>query len=269
VITNFDENLIPSKPGRGVELCIGIPETTSNENSIPGDSTFSDYSDRLLDPEPHSTADYEYIVFGGLDPDNAPRSDFRRMLQLNVLAALRDAEKDVANWRRSPLRPLIEALDGHFGEADRDAIQTAVDEAQTVLTARPEVDALAQTISERLQAESIRSMLIFTCWTCGYVGNALALSTYPQADACDGFGSLQFFECQIKSCLVNSRTPKHIKMLLDDVRIGLARWLGGLWRLRSRLAQTVLDISTLRWLVVDRRTACFDCPQRVAGRAKE
>jgi hypothetical protein len=29
--------------------------------------------------------------------------------------------------------------------------------------------------------ESIKSMLIFACWTCGYVGNALALSTYPQA----------------------------------------------------------------------------------------
>jgi hypothetical protein len=54
VITNFDENLIPSKPGRGVELCISIPETTSNENSIPGDSTFSDYSDRLLATPRHS-----------------------------------------------------------------------------------------------------------------------------------------------------------------------------------------------------------------------
>jgi hypothetical protein len=49
VITNFDDNLIPSKPRTGVELCISIPETTSNENSILGDSTFSDYSDRLLE----------------------------------------------------------------------------------------------------------------------------------------------------------------------------------------------------------------------------
>jgi hypothetical protein len=49
VITNFDENLIPSKPPRGVELCVTILETTSNENSIPSDSTFSDYSDRLLE----------------------------------------------------------------------------------------------------------------------------------------------------------------------------------------------------------------------------
>jgi hypothetical protein len=36
-----------------------------------------------LDPEPHRSADYQYIVFGGLDPDNAPRSDFRRMRRRN------------------------------------------------------------------------------------------------------------------------------------------------------------------------------------------
>ncbi len=48
MITNFDENLIPPKPRRGVEFCITILETTNNENSIPSDSTFSDYSDRLL-----------------------------------------------------------------------------------------------------------------------------------------------------------------------------------------------------------------------------
>jgi putative ATP-dependent endonuclease of the OLD family len=71
---------------------------------------------------------------------------------LDVLAALRDAEKDMAAWRRSPLRPLIEALHGQLGEADRDAIQTAVDRAQDALAARPEVGTVARTVSERLEA---------------------------------------------------------------------------------------------------------------------
>jgi putative ATP-dependent endonuclease of the OLD family len=48
-----------------------------------------------LEDEPRSIADYEYIIFGGLDPDNAVRPGLRRMLPLDVLAALRDAEKDL------------------------------------------------------------------------------------------------------------------------------------------------------------------------------
>jgi hypothetical protein len=49
VIADFDENLIPSKPRSGVELCTAILEAPKDENSVPNDSTFSDYSDRLLD----------------------------------------------------------------------------------------------------------------------------------------------------------------------------------------------------------------------------
>jgi putative ATP-dependent endonuclease of OLD family len=82
-----------------------------------------------LGGQPRSIADYEYILFGGIDPDNAMRPGLRRMLPLDVLAALRDAEKDLATWRRSPLRPLIEALAAGLDETDRDAIQEAVDTA--------------------------------------------------------------------------------------------------------------------------------------------
>jgi hypothetical protein len=48
VIAEFDENSIPSKPRSGVKLCTTILEASKDENSIPNDSTFSDYSDRLL-----------------------------------------------------------------------------------------------------------------------------------------------------------------------------------------------------------------------------
>ncbi len=105
-----------------------------------------------LEDEPRSTADYEYVIFGGTDPDTSVRSSLRRMLPLDVLPALRDAEKDLATWRRSPLRPLIESLIGELDEADREAIQAAVNTAQEELAARDEVQAVAQTISERLAA---------------------------------------------------------------------------------------------------------------------
>jgi len=105
-----------------------------------------------LEAEPKSTGDYEYIVFGGLDPDNAIRPGLRRMLPLDVLAALRDAENDLATWRRSPLRPLIESLTAPLNQTDREEIQNAVDTAQNALTARTEIREVAETMSQRLEA---------------------------------------------------------------------------------------------------------------------
>jgi putative ATP-dependent endonuclease of OLD family len=55
--------------------------------------------------EDGSTADYEYILFGGLDPDNAMRPGLRRMLPLDVPAALRDAEKELACAPAAPTWP--------------------------------------------------------------------------------------------------------------------------------------------------------------------
>ena len=104
-----------------------------------------------LEGDPRSTGDYEYIIFGGLDPNNAIRSDIRRMLPLDVLAALRDAEKDLATWRRSPLRPLIEGLNAELDEEAREEIQEAVNSAQNVLAEREEVEDVAETITDRLE----------------------------------------------------------------------------------------------------------------------
>jgi putative ATP-dependent endonuclease of OLD family len=103
-----------------------------------------------LETHPRSTGDYEYIIFGGLDADNSMRSELRRMLPLDVLAALRDAEKDLATWRRSPLRPLIEGLAAEIDEEDREEVREAVDAAQDALAARDEIRRVAQTISDRL-----------------------------------------------------------------------------------------------------------------------
>jgi putative ATP-dependent endonuclease of the OLD family len=105
-----------------------------------------------LDGPPSSMADYEFIVFGGLDPDNAVYGSFRRMLPLDVLGALRDAEHDLGNWRRSPLRPLIEKLAGELDDEDRDVMQGAVSAAEEVLEEREEVQAVAGTITDRLEA---------------------------------------------------------------------------------------------------------------------
>ena len=105
-----------------------------------------------LGRDPESLADYEYITFGGDDPEMSIGSSLRRMLPLDVQVALRDAEKDLASWRNSPLRPLIEQLATSLDEDARDEIQQLVSEAQADQVGRAEVVATAQRIGERLIA---------------------------------------------------------------------------------------------------------------------
>lgn len=105
-----------------------------------------------LGRDPEGLSDYEYIVFGGADPDMAIGASLRRMLPLDVQVALRDAEKDLSSWRNSPLRPLIEQLAASLDDEAREEIQEQVNKAQTELAAHAEVVATASRISERLVA---------------------------------------------------------------------------------------------------------------------
>lgn len=105
-----------------------------------------------LGRDPESLADYEYVISAGEDPDMAVGASLRRMLPLDVQVALRDAEKDLAAWRRSPLRPLIEELTTSLDDSAREEIQELVDDAQTELSGRAEVIATAKRIADRLLA---------------------------------------------------------------------------------------------------------------------
>jgi putative ATP-dependent endonuclease of OLD family len=103
-----------------------------------------------LGREPLSTADYEYVLFGGGDPESSLPGDLRRMLPIEVQGALRDAEKDLATWRRSPLRPLIEQLTSELDPTAGANLQTLIDTTQATLSADAEVVAVAERISNRL-----------------------------------------------------------------------------------------------------------------------
>ena len=100
---------------------------------------------------PQSMADYEFLVFGGTDEDNAFTAAQRRELPMDYLFALRDAEGDLLNWRRSPLRPIIEELTSSLDDETREELQQLVSDAQNSLAQRPEVAAAAGKVSERLE----------------------------------------------------------------------------------------------------------------------
>ncbi|MBM2885516.1 AAA family ATPase [Chromobacterium phragmitis] len=104
----------------------------------------------LAGEPPRSLADYEYVIFGGTDEDNAFTSMQRRQIPLDVQVALRDAEKDMATWRRSPLRPMIEELTSELDDEAREEIQELIGEAQRDLADRDEVVIAAERIGHRL-----------------------------------------------------------------------------------------------------------------------
>ena len=66
--------------------------------------------------------------------------------------SLRDAEKDLASWRNSPLRPLIEDLAASLDDDAREEIQDQVDQSTARAGWTREVVATAERISERLIA---------------------------------------------------------------------------------------------------------------------
>ncbi len=165
-LEHFWDGLGEDKLGETIEISVDLTDFTHDPRLMahlndcvvdPGPPMVARLTYRFqpksnLGRAPDSLADYEYIIFGGSDPDMAIGSSLRRMLPLDVQVALRDAEKDLASWRNSPLRPLIEQLASSLDEATREEIQEQVNDAQSELAGHVEVVATAQQISDRLIA---------------------------------------------------------------------------------------------------------------------
>lgn len=91
---------------------------------------------------PSADEDYEFICFGGEAETKRYGHNVRRRIAMDLLPALRDAEGDLASWRRSPLRPLLErAFAGVSGEELKD-VRDAVQEATAQLAEFPTVQSL-------------------------------------------------------------------------------------------------------------------------------
>ena len=165
-LEHFWDGLGEDKLGEMIEIAVELTDFTGDPRLMahlndcvvdPGPPMVARLTYRFqpkanLGRAPESLADYEYIVFGGDDPEMSIGPSLRRMLPLDVQVALRDAEKDLSSWRNSPLRPLIEELATSLDQDERAEIQTQVNEAQAELVSHDEVVATAQRISERLIA---------------------------------------------------------------------------------------------------------------------
>jgi len=91
---------------------------------------------------------YDFVVYGGDDQTNTYGYQQRKWMPLQVLPALRDAETDLDNWRRSPLRPLIDRL--NISKNDLEQAATKVDEATEEILKIEDMRVLSTDIENRL-----------------------------------------------------------------------------------------------------------------------
>ncbi|HID8501909.1 TPA: ATP-dependent nuclease [Pseudomonas aeruginosa] len=165
-LEHFWDGLGEDKVGATIEVSVDLTDFTNDPRLMahlndcvidPGPPMVARLTYRFqpkagLGRAPESLKDYEYVIFGGNDPEMRIGGALRRMLPIDVQVALRDAEKDLASWRNSPLRPLIEDLAASLDDDAREEIQNQVDQAQRELAGHEEVVATAERISERLIA---------------------------------------------------------------------------------------------------------------------
>jgi len=101
-----------------------------------------------LEGSPATDDDYEFVCFGGQSEAKRFGHDVRRRITMDLLPALRDAEGDLSNWRRSPLRPLVEDAFRTVDPQKLEDIGTAIEQATEQLADFGTVKTLEEDIGE-------------------------------------------------------------------------------------------------------------------------
>ncbi|MGY0219162.1 ATP-dependent nuclease [Endozoicomonadaceae bacterium StTr2] len=97
-----------------------------------------------------SSEDYEFVVFGGEDESYSVPSRVRRRISLDMLHALRDAEGQLASWRNSPLRPLLEDAISSVDRADLERIASDLESANDKVESLASVKELEVSLRNRI-----------------------------------------------------------------------------------------------------------------------
>ncbi|MEX8517166.1 MAG: ATP-dependent endonuclease [Leptothrix sp. (in: b-proteobacteria)] len=101
-----------------------------------------------LDGVLRSDDDYEFLCYGGEGETKRFGHDLRQRIAMDLLPALRDAEGDLATWRRSPLRPLLGRAFASVASQDLAEVRDAVQAATGQLATFPSVQRLEQGLQE-------------------------------------------------------------------------------------------------------------------------
>jgi putative ATP-dependent endonuclease of OLD family len=107
-----------------------------------------------LEGFPESDDDYEFLCCGGKAETKRFGHEVRRRIAMDLLPALRDAEGDLATWRRSPLRPLLERAFASVPAEDLKEVRDAIHAATGQLADFPSVQSLEQALRELITSMS-------------------------------------------------------------------------------------------------------------------
>ncbi len=99
-----------------------------------------------VDGSPRSSEDCEFIVFGGGQEYRTIPGRVRRRISIDMLDALRDAEAQLASWRNSPLRPLLEDAFASLSRTDLDRVATELQAATETMERFPSVKGLEDSL---------------------------------------------------------------------------------------------------------------------------
>lgn len=100
--------------------------------------------------DPPTPDEFEFFIFGGDREENRVGYEVRKRMPVDLFHALRDAEGDLATWRRSPLRPLLERAWSKVTKADKEALAKGVEDATALVTATDPLKALSDDITVSL-----------------------------------------------------------------------------------------------------------------------
>lgn len=103
-----------------------------------------------LEHDPSTDDDYEFIVYGGDRPENRIGYDVRRRIPLTVISALRDAERDLSVWSKSPLKPLLDEAASSIEKSVLSDIATEVQHATDKVSGIPQINQLVANINSHL-----------------------------------------------------------------------------------------------------------------------
>jgi putative ATP-dependent endonuclease of OLD family len=146
-LADFWDGLDPRDPGDKIIVSVEIREFDHDPDilAILTDFRLDDDADTVrltyefrakadLEGPPASEEDYEFVCYGGEAENKTFGHRLRRRITMDVLPALRDAEGDLGNWGRSPLRPLIESAFASVDNDDLDKIKESIEDATEQLT---------------------------------------------------------------------------------------------------------------------------------------
>ncbi|WP_029136009.1 ATP-dependent nuclease [Nakamurella lactea] len=104
------------------------------------------------DPKVDGEPVYRARLYGGTDNRLVTAVDVRDRLITVFMHALRDVESDVGNWRRSPLRALLEAASREANPSDLDGVRDAMQTANDSLNKLAPLVKLSKDIAESTEA---------------------------------------------------------------------------------------------------------------------